>query len=459
MSEKIQKILIVDDERKIRTILSQILTDEGFTIHEVESGEEALNVVDSFDPVLILMDQNMPGLNGIETMERIRKNNPEKSVIILTAYGSIPLAVEAMKKGAYDYISKPFDNDELLLVINRALEHSRLTKEVSDLRKQLKGRYSFENIIGVCPKMQRMFEQMRRVCETNATVLIEGESGTGKELVAKALHYHSRRKDRPLVCINCGAIPENLLESEFFGHEKGAFTDAKDRKIGKLEQAHTGTLLLDEIGELPLDAQVKLLRVLEDRTVTRIGGKEAIPVDIRILAATNKNLEEEVKNGAFRLDLLYRLNIFTITVPPLRDRKEDIPLLAEHFLQKHNKLLGLTVESISKTAIKCLEDYRWLGNVRDMENAVQSAMILSRDNVLRFEDLPLRLRGYPEIPDEQKEEEGGLDAYMSRIGSKIEKDFIVRTLEKYDNNRTQTAEALQISRKTLFNKMKLYGIE
>lgn len=454
-----EKILVVDDERKIRTILTRILSDEGYAVHDVESGEEALSVVDSFDPALILMDQNMPGLNGIETMVRIRENNPRKTVIILTAYGSIPLAVEAMKKGAYDYISKPFDNDELLLVIHRALEHTRLTEEVSKLRKQLEDQYSFQNIVGVCPKIQRMFEQMRRVCDTNATVLIEGESGTGKELVAKALHYQSRRKDKPLVCVNCGAIPENLLESEFFGHEKGAFTDAKERKIGKLEQAHTGTLLLDEVGELPLDAQVKLLRVLEERKVTRIGGKEAIPVDIRILAATNKNLEEEVKYGMFRLDLLYRLNIFTITVPPLRERKEDIPLLVEHLLQKHNKLLGLSVQSISKTAIKCLGDYHWPGNVRDMENAVQSAMILACDNVIRFEDLPLRLRGYPEMPDEMQEEEGGLDACMSRISSKIEKDFIVRTLEKYDNNRTQTADALRISRKTLFNKMKLYGIE
>jgi len=452
------KILIVDDEPKIRTILTQILVDEGYTIEDVENGEDALISTDSFDPELILMDQNMPGMNGIETMVRIREKYPERTVIILTAYGSIPLAVEAMKKGAYDYLSKPFDNDELLLVIKRALEHTRLTEEVSKLRKQLKEQYSFENIIGVNPMMQRMFEQMRRVCDTNATVLIQGESGTGKELVAKALHYHGRRKDKPLVSINCGAIPENLLESEFFGHEKGAFTDAKERKAGKLEQAHTGTLFLDEVGELPVDAQVKLLRCLEERTVTRIGGKEIIPVDIRIIAATNKNLQEEVDKGNFRLDLFYRLNIFTIIVPPLRERIQDIPLLAEHFIQKHNKLLGLSVKNISKAAIRFLRDYNWPGNVRDIENAMQSAMILAHDDVILFEDLPLRIRGYPEVPHESEIEKNGLDNYIRQVSSKMEKDYIVRILEKFNNNRTNTAEALKISRKTLFNKMKQYGI-
>ncbi len=452
------KILIVDDEPKIRTILTQILLDEGYIVEDVKNGEEALVSTDSFDPELILMDQNMPGMNGIETMVRIREKYPERTVIILTAYGSIPLAVEAMKKGAYDYLSKPFDNDELLLVIKRALEHTRLTEEVSNLRKQLKEQYSFENIIGVSPMMQRMFEQMRRVCDTNATILIQGESGTGKELVVKALHYHGRRKDKPLVSINCGAIPENLLESEFFGHEKGAFTDAKERKTGKLEQAHTGTLFLDVIGELPVDAQVKLLRCLEERTVTRIGGKEIIPVDIRIIAATNKNLQEEIDKGNFRLDLLYRLNIFTITVPPLRERKEDIPLLAEHFIRKHNKLLGLSVKNISKAAIRFLKDYNWPGNVRDIENAMQSAMILAHDDVILFEDLPLRIRGYPEVPHESEIEENGLDAYIRQVSSKMEKDYIVRSLEKFNNNRTNTAEALKISRKTLFNKMKQYKI-
>ncbi|MCU0645894.1 MAG: sigma-54 dependent transcriptional regulator, partial [bacterium] len=253
------KMLIVDDEQKIRLILTQILKDEGFMVQDVGSGEAAMETVPSFEPDLILMDQNMPGMNGIETMAKIKTTHPEITVIILTAFGSIPLAVDAVKKGAYDYLSKPFDNEELLIIIRRALEHRRLTEEVSNLKKQLQEKYSFTNIIGVSPKIQQVFEQINRVCATDATVLIQGESGTGKELIMKAIHYHSHRKDQPLITVNCGAVPFNLLESEFFGHEKGAFTDAKERKIGKFEQANGGTIFLDEIGELPLDAQVKLL--------------------------------------------------------------------------------------------------------------------------------------------------------------------------------------------------------
>ena len=453
-----QKILVVDDEKKIRAILSRILSDEGFSVKAVESGEEALNAVDTFSPDLILMDQNMPGIDGIETMVRIKEKIPEVTVIILTAYGSIPLAVEAMKKGAYDYLTKPFDNDELLIVTRRALDHHRLFEEVSHLRKELQEKHSFENIIGVSPLMQRMFNQMRRVCDTSATVLIQGESGTGKELVAKAIHYNSTRKDKPLISVNCGALPFELIESEFFGYEKGAFTDAKERKKGKFELAHEGTIFLDEIGELPVDAQVKLLRVLEEKSVFRIGGKEAIPIDVRIIAATNKNLEEEVDKGRFRLDLLYRLNIFTITVPPLRNRREDIPLLVEHFIKKHNRELDLSIKSISRAAINFLKEYDWPGNVRDLENAVQSAMILAQNDVILLEDVPLRVRGYPEVPPGMEIEKIGLEKSMSQFISKLEKNYITKTLEKYNNNRGKTAEALKVSRKTLFNKMKQYEI-
>ncbi len=291
------KILIVDDEKKICAILSQIISVEGYITNAVGSGEAALETVPSFQPDLILMDQNMPGLNGIETMAKIKARFPEITVIILTAFGSIPLAVDAVKKGAYDYLSKPFDNEELLLLIRRALEHRRLTQEVSNLKKQLQEKYSFTNIIGVCPKIQQVFEQINRVCATDATVLIQGESGTGKELIMKAIHYHSHRKDQPLITVTCGAVPFNLLESEFFGHEKGAFTDAKERKIGKFEQANGGTIFLDEIGELPLDAQVKLLRVLDERKLVRIGGNQTIPLNVRVIAATNKDLQEEINRG------------------------------------------------------------------------------------------------------------------------------------------------------------------
>ncbi len=453
-----QKILIVDDERKIRTILTRILSDEGYTVKAVDCGEKALDIVDSFNPELILMDQNMPGIDGIETMVRIREKNAGRTVIILTAYGSIPLAVNAIKKGAYDYISKPFDNEELFIVIRRALEHNRLTEEVSNLKKQLQEQYRFENIIGVSPLMQRMFEQMRSVCDTNATVLIMGESGSGKELVAKAIHYHSGRKNQPLISVNCGAIPDNLVESEFFGSEKGAFTDAKERKIGKFEQAHGGTLFLDEIGELPSSDQVKLLRILEDKTITRIGGKEAIPIDVRIITATNKNLQDEVDKGTFRLDLFFRLNIFTIIVPPLRERKEDIPLLVDYFIRKYNAQLELTIENISRDAIDALKDYSWPGNIRDLENAVQSAMITAKNNLISLDNLPLRISGYPEMSHEKDIEEIGLENYIGQFSTELEKNLIEKTLEKNNNNRTQTALALKISRKTLFNKMKQHGM-
>jgi len=453
-----QKILIVDDEKKICNILTQILSDEGYTVRAVGSGEEAITVVDSFDSELILMDQNMPGMNGIEAMTHVKEKHPDMSIIILTAYGSIPLAVEAIKKGAYDYISKPFDNEELLLVIRRALERNRLTEEISHLKKQLQEKYSFKNIISVSSKMQNVFERMQRICETNATVLIQGESGTGKELIVRAIHYHGQRREKPLVAINCGAIPINLLESEFFGYEKGAFTDAKERKIGKFEQADGGTLFLDEVGELPLDAQVKLLRVLDERKINRIGGRESIPIDVRFIAATNKDLQEEVNKGTFRLDLFYRLNIFTITAPPMCERKEDIPLLVEHFISKYNEQLGLKIKSISKSAMSYLRDYNWPGNVRDLENAIQSAMIVAQDEVIQSENLPLRIRGYPELTDETDFKKNGLEEYVKQLSMKIEKELIIKTLEKCHNNRTNTANILKISRKTLFNKMKNYGL-
>ena len=453
-----QKILIVDDEKKICNILTQILSDEGYTVRAVGSGEEAITVVDSFDSELILMDQNMPGMNGIEAMTHVKEKHPDMSIIILTAYGSIPLAVEAIKKGAYDYISKPFDNEELLLVIRRALERNRLTEEISHLKKQLQEKYSFKNIISVSSKMQKVFERMQRICETNANVLIQGESGTGKELIVRAIHYHGQRREKPLVAINCGAIPINLLESEFFGYEKGAFTDAKERKIGKFEQADGGTLFLDEVGELPLDAQVKLLRVLDERKIDRIGGREPIPIDVRFIAATNKDLQEEVKKGTFRLDLFYRLNIFTITVPPMCERKEDIPLLVEHFISKYNEQLSLNIKSISKSAMSYLQDYNWPGNVRDLENAVQSAMIVAQEEIIQSENLPLRIRGYPELTDETDFKKNGLEEYTKQLSMKIEKELIIKTLEECHNNRTNTANLLKISRKTLFNKMKNYGL-
>jgi DNA-binding NtrC family response regulator len=453
-----QKILIVDDEAKIRTIVSQILTDEGYTVETASGGDESVKIAGRFRPDLVLMDQNMPDISGIEAMTRIKENIGDVTVIMLTAYGSIELAVEAMKKGAYDYLTKPFDNDELLLIILRALERSSLAREVTTLKRQLRDKYRFESIIGVSPQMQQLYEQMQRVCDTTATVLVQGESGTGKELVAKALHFHSSRKNKPIVSVNCGAIPINLIESELFGHEKGAFTDAREQKIGTFEKAQGGTLLLDEIGELPLDAQVKLLRVLEDRRVTRVGGGTPIDVDVRIISITNKDLQKEVDAGMFRLDLLYRLNIFTLIAPPLRERRQDIPLLVEHFIEKHNRLLGLSVENVSETAIQALVDCDWPGNVRDLENAVQSAMILAGAGILGAEDLPLRVRGYSQVGEEREIEQIGLVGHVKKITSDIEREVIETALAQFGGNRSRTAEHLRISRKTLFNKMQEYDI-
>jgi len=453
-----KKILVVDDETKIRRILCKLLKDEKYTVQSASSGEEGVSTVESFHPDLVLMDQRMPGMNGIEAMIKIKNKNPGMTIIILTAHASVELAVEAIKNGAYDYLSKPYDNDELLITIRRALERTNMAKEITSLKKQLQKKYSFKNIIAVSSKMQRVFEQIARVCETNATVLVQGESGTGKELVAKAIHYNSRRNDKPFLTINCGAIPVSLIESELFGYEKGAFTGANARTAGKFEQAHGSTFMLDEIGELPLDAQVKLLRVLDERKVTRLGGNKAFPVDVRLIAATNKDLQQEVDNGTFRLDLFYRLNIMTINVPPLRERNMDIPLLIEHFIDKYNKEMTLKIRGISQVAIGCLKRYHWPGNVRDLENAVQSAMIQAQGEIINLENLPLRICGYTKVSDGPSPGNIGLEEYVSQHTRTVEKEMILKTMSKHNNNRSRAAQELRISRKTLYNKMKAYGL-
>lgn len=419
----------------------------------VENGREAVEALLSFQPDVILLDQQMPVLTGVEALEEIRRISPTQVVLFVTAFGSISLAVDAVKKGAYDFIEKPFDNDKLLLTVKRAVEHSRMKGEISTLKKTLGEKRS--NVIGENTGLKQVMAQVLRVAETNATVLIHGESGTGKELIARAVHHNSLRANGPFVAINCGAIPLTLMESELFGHERGAFTDAKEAKAGTFERANGGTLFLDEVGELPLDAQVKLLRVLEERKITRIGGKKAILVDVRIVAATNRNLDDEVKGGHFRLDLLYRLNVFTLILPPLRERKEDIPLLANFFIRKYNQALSLDVQSITPEAVKLLSSYDWPGNVRDLENALQSAMILCTDGTIRPEHLPDRVKGYDSTEEATIAGSGGS---IREINAQMEKELILEALKKHNFNRTLTAEALAISRKTLFNKMKRYGL-
>ncbi len=452
------KILIVDDEEKIRKILTRILADEDYNAKAIENGQRALTVLQTFQPDVILMDQNMPGLNGIETMVKIKEKFPLIPVIIITAFGEVSLAVEAIKNGAYDYLEKPFDNDKLLLLIKRALQHSKLTDEISKLRNKISTDKSFEQIIAASEKMKKVIIQAQCVADTNTAVLIQGESGVGKEVIANAIHRASRRKDSPMVAINCGAIPPNLIESELFGHEKGAFTDAKECKPGKFEMANGGTLFLDELGELPLDAQVKLLRVLEDGKITRVGGTKPIQVDVRVISATNNNLEEKIRMGTFRLDLFYRLNIFSITIPPLRERKEDIPLLIEHFIKKFNDEMGLKISTVSKQALGQLLNYQWHGNIRDLQNAIQSSMILAREGILTIEHLPMRLKGYPLLENSTLDISTGLDENIKYICSKLEKELIIEALNQSGYNRTTAAGLLKISRKTLFNKMKQYNL-
>jgi len=448
------KILIADDETGIRRVMTLLLRDEGYEVIAVENGQEVLDVLLTFQPDVVLLDQQMPVLTGVETLEQIKKICPNQIVIFVTAFGSIALAVDAVKKGAYDFIEKPFDNDNLILKVGRAVEHCRMKGEIRILKNKLKEGSS--SIIGENDGLKQVVAQVKRVAETNATVLINGESGTGKELIAHAVHNYSNRSERAFIAINCGAIPLSLMENELFGHEKGAFTDAKESQAGTFERANGGTLFLDEIGELPMDAQVKLLRVLEEKKITRIGGKRPISVDVRIVAATNRNLEEEVRKGNFRLDLLYRLNVFTIHIPSLRERKKDIPILVDFFIRKHNLALNLSVQSITQAAIEKIMAYDWPGNVRDLENAVQSAMILTTDNIIQTEHLPLRVKGYEQIDTSAVAETESNS--MREINAQVEKEIILETLKKHNYNRTLTAEALNISRKTLFNKMKRYDI-
>ena len=453
------KLLVVDDEEKIIKILTRILSEEGFDLITASTGEEGIEKAEKTPPDIVLMDLNLPGISGIEAMSRIQETYPDILTIILTAYGTITSAVEAMRKGAYDYLTKPFDNDELLMTIRRAEENLRLRREITELKDQLREKYQFDNIIGQSPKIHAVFDLMERVAQTEATVLVQGESGTGKELIVRAIHHASSRKSGPFIAVNCGAIPPNLVESEFFGHEKGAFTDAKEQRIGAFERADGGTLFLDEIGELSLDTQVKLLRVLEEKKVVRVGGAKEIPIETRIITATNKDLEREIQNGTFRQDLFFRLNVFFIPLPPLRERSEDIPLLIDHFLEKYLPKVASSVKDISKQAVHRLQAYEWPGNVRELENAIHSALIVCRGESILPRHLPLRIQGYPQVRDVHIEPDMGMEEQVGKICEVVEREMIIKALEENNQSRTKAAEKLKISRKTLFNKMQKLGID
>jgi len=456
------KVMIIDDEANICSILSALLTKNGYKVEIANSGESGLNMYPQFMPAAILLDLKMPGIDGMKVMEVLDKRfNADCKIIIMTAHGEVRSAVEAMKKGAFDYLQKPFDNDELLAIISRAVEMVTLKRRVKQLEDQLEETYRFENIVGVSDKMKSTFALMHKFAATDGTVLVYGESGTGKELIVRAIHQASKRKSGPFVVVNCGAIPSNLIESEFFGHEAGSFTDAKKLRVGNFEVADGGTLFLDEIGELTLEAQVKLLRVIEEGSFSRVGGNKPITVDVRVMAATNRDLSTIVKEGKFREDLYWRLNVLSLSVCPLRERKEDIPLLVEHFLEKYAIPLGIGQPAVSDKAMELLMAYDWPGNVRELQNCIYSAITISDASSIEPSDLPKRIYLDSKPPDSAKVASGNLSLAQiaAEATAKAEREAINRALSEAESNREKAAELLGIGRQTLYRKLKLYGME
>lgn len=447
-----EKILVVDDETSHRTMLNAVLSSEGYQIFEADDGRTAIQAVEREFYDLILMDVRMTELDGIEALQEVKKISPEIPIIIMTAYGSVETAVDALKSGAYDYLTKPLDIEELKILIHKALDHHRLKEENIVLRERLGDRFDFSRIIGKSKSMKDLFETLSLIAPSNATVLIYGESGTGKEIVANALHQNSPRAKRSFIKVSCAAIPETLLESELFGHERGAFTGAISRKEGRFQMANGGTIFLDEVSEMSPATQVKLLRVLQEREFEPLGSTRTISVDIRIIAATNKNLEEEVKEGNFREDLFYRLNVVPIEVPPLRRRKEDIPLLAKHFLNVYREKNQIPIKGFLSQTVDLMMRYDWPGNIRELENAIERAVLLCRGEYISLDDLP-----HP-VQRVQGEEQPRVFVPSGMTLKEVEKEVIVQTLEETEGNRTQTARILGVSRKTLQNKLKEYGI-
>jgi len=440
----LRKILVIDDEQNIRKMLTRVLSPEGFIVKEANNGLEALKRLQEENYSLVLLDLKMPGLNGIETLKEIRQNDLNLPVIMMSAYGSIPEAVEAMKLGALDYLIKPFDIEELKIIIKRAIKQYELEVENIYYREEEEKRFNFDEIIGKSSSINKVLEMVKSVASTPATVLITGENGTGKELIARAIHKNSLRKNSPFVVVNCVAFSPNLLESELFGHEKGSFTGAIAKRIGRFEMANGGTIFLDEIGEMDLTIQTKLLRVLQEREFERVGSSRTIKVDVRILSATNKDLKKEIEERRFREDLFYRLNVFNVDVPPLRERKEDIPLIVEHLTGKYNKILNKKVKKVSAKAMELLLDYNYPGNIRELENIIERSMIMAKD----------------EIIDEKYFNFISKEEYIEKKGTlkETEKELIIKYLIQNKGNRTKTAEILGISRRSLQNKIKEYQI-
>ncbi len=441
-----RRILIVDDETSVRGSLGEWFREDGFAVETAEDGEAALRLMDKGPYDIILLDLKMPGMDGIAVQKRVREIDPEAAIIILTAYASVQTAVEALKLGAFDYVTKPVDPDELSILVRNALRTRALAEENVRLKEKVSELAQAGPILAASPSMEHVLELIRTVAETDSSVVIRGESGTGKELVARAIHAQSRRRYFPLVAVNSGSIPETLLESELFGHEKGAYTGAQYRRKGKIELANGGTLFLDEIGDVTPKMQIDLLRVLETRRFTRLGGNQEIASDFRLICATHKNLEKLVEEERFREDLFYRINVFSIQVPPLRERPDDILPLATFFVEKYARAMGKPVRALAPEAEAVLRGYRWPGNVRELENAIERAMVVGKGPALEVRDLPLAVGDAPAGEPE------------ARSLAALEKDHVARVLRDCDGNVTQAAKVLGIDRATLYNKLKRYGL-
>ena len=453
-------LLVADDDASIRSLLKQLLSDEGFAVQEASTGIEVVDKVKESSPDLVIMDVRMPELDGIEALSRVKATNPKTAVLIMTAFGSSNAAIRAMELGAFDYITKPFELEKISHTVKRVLDYQDLTQEVEVLRDEISTLVQTERIVGNSPAMQEVYKTIGKVAKADATVLITGESGTGKELVAEALHFNSNRRSGPLVKVSCAALPETLLEAELFGHEKGSFTGAMTQRRGRFEMADKGTIFLDEIGEMTVPTQTKLLRVLQERKIERIGSSVPIKVDIRIIVATNKDLQKQVEQSKFRDDLYYRLNVINIHMPPLRDRKEDIPSLVEHFLAKHRYSATAQPAAISEEAIRRLMEYNWPGNVRELENVIERAVVLSRGQIITSRELPF---GEHEA-GEGEEGEAGDDvkadsSFFKKSVAQFEKDLIMKALRDANGNRSKAAEMLGIYRRLLYAKIKEYGLE
>ena len=451
-----QRVLVVDDEENIRHMLRLMLRRAGYEVDTASDGLEALEALRGQPYDVVLLDLRMPRMDGLTFLEEVQQTQHGATIIVMSAYGSAETAIQAMKKGAYDYVNKPFESEEVLLTLRKAEERERLKAENRRLMEEVRKEYSFHSIIARSEIMRTIFRTIEKVADYKTTVLLHGESGTGKELIARALHYNSVRAHKPFVAVNCGAIPANLLESELFGHLRGAFTDATHTKKGLFLEADGGTLFLDEIGELPVSLQVKLLRVLQEEEVRPVGGARPKSVDVRIVAATLHDLGKRVSEGQFREDLYYRLNVLPLRIPPLRERREDIPLLVEHFLETHNERLNTEVEEVDPGALRLLMDHAWPGNVRELENTVERAIVLAEGSVVTIEGLPERIR---EQRDRVRPAVLGRTLSIKAAMRAIEEELIRRALTKTGGNRTAASKLLEISHRALLYKIKDYAID